>query len=78
MVTMETISKQLADKQFITYHYGNHFLLFKRCLATVTMVTVTKQLTDKQFIKLSPWKPFPEYNDLLPSNHYYGNCFKTT
>ena len=25
MVTMETISKQLADKQFITYHFGNHF-----------------------------------------------------
>ena len=77
---METISK-LTDKHFITYHYGNHFStmqVIKCCLATVTMVTVTKQLTDKQFIKLSPWKPFPEYNDLLPSNRYYGIYFRTT
>ena len=64
---MEANSKQLADKQFITYHYGSHFPLckyFKNCLATVTMVTVAKQLTDKQFIKLSPRQPFPEYNNL--------------
>ena len=64
---METILKQLADKQFINYQHGSHFyyvMYFKSCLATMTMETVSKQLTDKQFIKLSLWKPLSEYNNL--------------
>ena len=37
---------------------------FKYCLAAITMETVSKHFTDKQFIKLSPTKPFSEYNDV--------------
>ena len=48
----------------------------KYCLATVTMETCFKLPTDKKFIKLSPWLLFHKIQEyMLPSNHYYGNCF---